>query len=85
MKRASDILKELGFREDAPDSVKEAFLKHLIRASTGGEVETPSERRRRMVREWTRADEGRVPKGEKAAPEQLAFDFGKEPDPKKVG
>jgi len=38
MKKASVILQELGFNKDAPDSLKEAFLRHLIKASTGVEV-----------------------------------------------
>lgn len=28
-------MQEMGFRKDAPDSVKEAFIKHLVYASTG--------------------------------------------------
>ena len=44
MKKVGDLMAELGFREDAPDSVKEAFIKHLIRASEGVEVQTPTEK-----------------------------------------
>ena len=45
MKKVGDLMAELGFREDAPDSVKEAFIKHLIRASEGVEVQTPTEQK----------------------------------------
>ncbi|MEZ0390981.1 MAG: hypothetical protein ACAH59_02120 [Pseudobdellovibrionaceae bacterium] len=44
MKKIGDIMKEMGFREDAPASAKEAFLKHLIKNSTGITVQTPSEK-----------------------------------------
>ena len=37
-------MKELGFKEDAPDATKEAFIKHLISKLYDVEVETPSER-----------------------------------------
>lgn len=45
MKSAHDILKELGFRENASDSVKEAFLKHLIKTSEGVVVQTLTEKK----------------------------------------
>lgn len=32
MRQPSEILKELGFNEDAPESTKRAFVKHLERA-----------------------------------------------------
>jgi len=38
-------MSELGFNKNAPDSVKEAFIKHLIKASTGTNVMTPSEKK----------------------------------------
>lgn len=31
MKRLNEIMEDLGFRKDAPESVKEAFLKNLIK------------------------------------------------------
>lgn len=43
MKKIGQVMQELGFRKDAPDSVKEAFIKHLIKASVGVNVSTPSE------------------------------------------
>lgn len=45
MKKMSDIMNEMGFNKDAPDSVKEAFIKHLIKASTGVDVITPTEKK----------------------------------------
>lgn len=44
MKRVGDLMAEIGFKADAPTSVKEAFIKHLIRASEGVNVQTPTER-----------------------------------------
>ena len=45
MKKINDIMKEMGFNKDAPDSVKEAFIKHLIKASIGVDVITPTEKK----------------------------------------
>lgn len=45
MKKIDQIMQEMGFNKEAPDSVKEAFIKHLIKASEGVQVVTPSERR----------------------------------------
>lgn len=44
MKRVGQLMQEMGFNKNAPDSVKEAFIKHLIRVSEGVNVTTPSER-----------------------------------------
>ena len=38
-------MKELGFNPHSSDSVKEAFVKHLIQQSTGTRVQTPSEKK----------------------------------------
>ena len=38
MKRVGQLMQEMGFNKNAPDSVKEAFIKHLIRASEGVNV-----------------------------------------------
>jgi hypothetical protein len=38
MKKIGDIMQEMGFNKSAPDSVKEAFIRHLIKASVGVEV-----------------------------------------------
>ena len=38
-------MKELGFNPHSSESVKEAFVKHLILQSTGVRVQTPSEKK----------------------------------------
>lgn len=43
-------MKEMGFREQALDSVKEAFVKHLIKVSMGIEIETPSEKKHKKLK-----------------------------------
>jgi hypothetical protein len=45
MKKVGDLMKEMGFNKDAPDSAKEAFIKHLIKAATGHDVVTPTEKK----------------------------------------
>ena len=42
MKKIGEIMEEMGFRKDASNSVKEAFIKHLIKNSTGVEIKTPT-------------------------------------------
>jgi hypothetical protein len=70
MKKLGVLMEEAGFNKNAPDSVKEAFLKHLIKASTGVSVPTPSEKK-----EMAEHPEKVVHfKGA----QQLSFDFGKE-------
>ncbi|MFN7454009.1 MAG: hypothetical protein ACK5RO_05050 [Pseudobdellovibrionaceae bacterium] len=69
MKKIGDIMSELGFKEDAPRSVKEAFIKNLIKAAYGVDVETPTETTQRRVKELRE-------------PEQLEFDLS---SPTKVG
>ena len=45
MKKMNELMKELGFNPNGSDSVKEAFIKNLIKASTGVDVVTPSEKK----------------------------------------
>ena len=45
MKKISELMKEIGFNPHSSDSVKEAFVKHLIQQSTGVRVQTPSEKK----------------------------------------
>ena len=46
MKKLNEIMKEMGFRKDAPDSLKEAFVRHLVKAATGVAVQPgPSEQK----------------------------------------
>ena len=61
-------MQELGFNKNAPDSVKEAFIKHLIKASTGVNVVTPSEKKE-MAENPTKFVQFK-------APQQLSLDFG---------
>lgn len=50
MKRAGEILKQMGFRKEAPESLKEAFVRHLIKSATGVEVEPgPNELRSQKI------------------------------------
>lgn len=58
-------MKELGFNADAPESAKEAFLKHLIKSATGQNVITPTEKR--IIAE--------NPQKIVQFPQQLQFDF----------
>lgn len=44
MKKIDQLMADLGFNKNAPEGVKEAFIKHLIRASVGINVVTPSEK-----------------------------------------
>ncbi len=45
MKKIGDLMKELGFNPNASVSAQEAFIKHLIKASHGVDVMTPSEKK----------------------------------------
>lgn len=67
MKKIDLLMQELGFKKNAPDSVKEAFIKHLIKASTGVNVMTPSEKKEVSLNPQTV-----VPF---KAPEQMSFGF----------
>lgn len=58
-------MREMGFNEKASDSAKEAFIKYLIKQSTGENVITPSEKK--IISE--------NPQKIVSIPTQLAFDF----------
>lgn len=45
MKKVGQLMQDLGFNKDASDSAKEAFIKYLIKQSTGVDVQTPTEKR----------------------------------------
>ena len=74
MKKIDQIMQEMGFKQDAPDSVKEAFIKHLIRASTGVTVMTPSEKEANF-KVVQRVNFVSAKKETPNANSQLAFDF----------
>ena len=61
MKKMGQIMSEMGFTKDAPQATKEAFIKHLIKAAYGVEVETPTEKQ--------------IKKEKVASEAQLSFDF----------
>lgn len=58
-------MKDIGFNENSSDSAKEAFIKYLIKQSTGVSVQTPTEKR--IVQE--------NPQKIVTFPKQLVFDF----------
>jgi hypothetical protein len=85
MKKIGDIMAEMGFRKDAPDSVKEAFIKHLIKSATGVDVETPTEKREKLFRAprpKAAIFQNETPRS--AEPEQLSFAFIEDVQPKKA-
>jgi hypothetical protein len=45
MKKVGDLMKEMGFNKNGSESAKEAFLKHLIKTSSGVSVQTPTEKK----------------------------------------
>ena len=74
MKKIDQLMVELGFNKNAADSVKEAFIKHLIKASTGVNVVTPSEKRE-MAENPEKIVQFKMP-------QQLSFEFVGEEHPK---
>lgn len=56
---------DMGFNKDGSDSAKEAFIKFLIKQSTGVSVQTPTEKR--IIQE--------NPQKIVSFPKQLAFNF----------
>jgi hypothetical protein len=45
MKKIGDLMKDMGFNAKSSTSVQEAFIKHLIKASEGIDVLTPTEKK----------------------------------------
>ncbi len=70
MKKIDQLMAELGFNKNAPDSVKEAFIKHLIKVSEGVNVVTPSEKRE-MAQHPEKIVQFKLP-------EQMSFGFAEE-------
>ena len=68
MKKVSELMKEMGFNQNAPVATQEAFIKHLIKAATGADVITPTEKK--IIRE--------NPDKIVQFPKQLTFDFADE-------
>jgi hypothetical protein len=65
MKKVGQLMQELGFNKDGSDSAKEAFIKYLIKQSSGVDVQTPTEKKLIAAN----------PKQVVNFPKQLAFDF----------
>ena len=63
MKKVGQLMQELGFRKDAPESVQKAFLNHLIKAANQEPIRLLDEKAKRADIETTI--------------EQLSFDFMK--------
>ena len=63
MKRVGELMKDLGFREDASEETAKAFIENLVRAATG-EKWTSS-------KQASRFHKPEAPQHE----EQLSFDF----------
>lgn len=70
MKRVGNLMQEMGFRPEAPQATKEAFIKHLLRAAEGIHVQTPTEKKIIQENPETIRD---LPRRE----EQLSFEFMK--------
>ena len=62
-------MEEMGFNPNASDSAKEAFIKYLIKQSTGHNVQTPTEKK--IVQE--------NPNKIVSLPTQMTFDFDDKP------
>lgn len=75
MKKIGDLMAEMGFRKEAPESLKEAFLKHLIKNATGVEVETPSEKAQKLIRPPQPKPSLNQIETNKDEPKQLVFEF----------
>lgn len=74
MKKASELMKEMGFNKDAPVATQEAFIKHLIKAATGASVITPTEKK--IIQE----NPDKIVQFSK----QLSFDFADEEFPQSL-
>jgi hypothetical protein len=80
MKKIGDMMKEMGFNVNSSTSVQEAFIKHLIKASNGVDVITPSEKKiiqnnpQKIV----------TLKSTGHSHQQLAFDFEEAPPQSKI-
>lgn len=74
MRRVDEIMKELGFKEGAPEGVQKAFIKNLIRAANGGaEVEDLQKYRRNQKRHQSKMSKKNSPGPNQE--EQLSFQF----------
>lgn len=65
MRKLGDLMKDLGFNEQAAPGAQEAFLKNLIREAYGVDLPTPTERRQARQESERKKRQG----------EQLSFDL----------
>ena len=65
MKKVGQLMQDLGFNKEGSDSAKEAFIKYLIKQSTGVDVQTPTEKK--LIQQ--------NPQTVVSFPKQLSFDF----------
>lgn len=65
MKKIDVLMQEMGFNKNAPVATQEAFIKHLIKAATGADCMTPTEKK--IIQE--------NPDKIVQFPKQLSFDF----------
>ncbi len=84
MKKVGDIMSEMGFRKDAPESLKESFLKYLIKNATGVDVQTPTEKRSGKSADSKSFEPKANKKIESQVPTQLSFNFEESEDQKKI-
>lgn len=78
MKKVSELFEEIGFSKEGSNATKEAFIKHLIRVSTGQVVQTPTEAASKGVEK----PKNLVEKPPKTTPfQQLSFDFPQDEKP----
>lgn len=58
LKSIEELMNQMGFRKEAPDSAKEAFLKNLIQQSLGVDIETPTEKHRKNLSKYSKIKAG---------------------------
>ncbi len=73
MRKASDLMKDLGFREDGSDEVKAAFIRNLVKAAYGVDVGNPYSSEKLQTKQMDLRPQAPVRSGE-----QLSFAFGEE-------
>lgn len=77
MQKAGDILADLGFSQDAPESTQKAFLKNLIKAAYGDNVEALPVEVKRPIPQQQKQEPFKKAAGSTSSSEQLSFDLEK--------
>lgn len=65
MKKIGELMNEMGFNLNSNDATKEAFIKYLVKKSTGINIVTPSEQK----------EIDSLPEKVISLAEQICFDF----------